>query len=86
MDMPDPVEALKFRMEQQGLKRKDLESILGPRMRVSEVLNRKRGLSIEMIRKVHAQLGIPAEILILPSRKPIQPKIAAKPRLKKVSA
>src|SRR6266700_7910189 len=50
MDPPDPIEAIKFRMEQQGLTRKDLERILGSRTRVSEVLNRKRGLSIDMIR------------------------------------
>jgi HTH-type transcriptional regulator/antitoxin HigA len=86
MDIPDPVEALKFRMEQQGLKRKDLEPILGPRMRVSEVLNRKRGLSIEMIRKAHTKLGIPAEILILPSRKAVRAKAAGKSRLKRISA
>ena len=64
MDPPDPVEAIKFRMEQQGLTRKDLEEILGTRTRVSEVLNRKRGLSINMIRALHEKLGISAEILI----------------------
>jgi HTH-type transcriptional regulator/antitoxin HigA len=68
MKAPDPVDAIKFRMEQQGLTRKDLEKILGSRMRVSEVLNRRRGLSIEMIRKLHAKLKIPAEVLIGPSR------------------
>jgi HTH-type transcriptional regulator/antitoxin HigA len=68
MRAPDPVEAIKFRMEQQGLTRKDLEKILGSRMRVSEVLNRRRGLSIEMIRKLHAKLNIPAEVLIAPAR------------------
>ena len=47
MDPPDPIEAIKFRMEQQGLTRKDLEPIIGTRTRVAEVLNRKRGLSIE---------------------------------------
>ena len=64
MDPPDPIEAIKFRMEQQGLSRKDLEKILGTRTRVSEVLNRKRGLSINMIRALHEKLGISAEILI----------------------
>src|SRR5947199_3029245 len=49
MDPPDPIEAIRFRMEQQGLTRKDLEKILGSRTRVSEVLSRKRGLSINMI-------------------------------------
>jgi HTH-type transcriptional regulator/antitoxin HigA len=64
MDPPDPIEAIKFRMEQQGLTRKDLEKVLGTRMRVSEVLNRKRGLSINMIRRLHEKLGISADVLI----------------------
>jgi len=68
MDPPDPVEAIVFRMEQQGLTRKDLEGILGTRTRVSEVLNRRRGLSITMIRHLHDKLGISAEVLIRPSR------------------
>ena len=70
MDPPDPIEAIKFRMEQQGLTRKDLEEILGTRTRVSEVLNRKRGLSINMIRALHDELGICAEILIRAIRGP----------------
>lgn len=70
MDPPDPIEAIKFRMEQQGLTRKDLEEILGTRTRVSEVLNRKRGLSINMIRALHDKLGISAEILIRAIRGP----------------
>ncbi len=69
MDPPDPVEAIKFRMEQQGLSRKDLEPLIGTRTRVAEVLNRKRGLSIGMIRRLHDHLGISAEVLIRPSRK-----------------
>ena len=68
MDPPDPVEAIKFRMEQQGMTRKDLEDIIGTRTRIAEVLNRKRSLSIGMIRRLHDQLGISAEILIQPSR------------------
>ncbi len=64
MDPPDPIAAIKFRMEQQGLTRKGLEGILGTRTRVSEVLDRKRGLSIKMIRALHDRLGISAEILI----------------------
>lgn len=68
MDPPDPIEAIKFRMEQQGLSRKDLEPIFGTRNRTSEILNRRRGLSIEMIRGLHAKLGISAEVLIRPSR------------------
>src|ERR1700735_498050 len=68
MDPPDPVEAIKFRMEQQGLTRKDLEPLIGTRTRVAEVLNRKRNLSIAMIRRLHESLGISAEVLIRPSR------------------
>ena len=64
IDPPDPVEAIKFRMEQQGLTRRDLEPLIGTRTRVAEVLNRKRNLSIGMIRRLHDQLGISAEILI----------------------
>src|SRR6266478_6568715 len=69
MDPPDPIEAIKFRMEQQGLTRCDLEEIIGTRTRIAEVLNRKRGLSITMIRRLHERLGIAAEVLIRPSRK-----------------
>ena len=68
MDPPDPIEAIKFRMEQQGLKRKDLADILGSRTRVVEVLNRRRGLSINMIRRLHETLGISVEVLIRPIR------------------
>ena len=69
MDPPDPIEAIKFRMEQQGLTRKDLEGIIGSRARIAEVLDRKRGLSIAMIRRLNAELNIPAEVLIRPSTK-----------------
>jgi HTH-type transcriptional regulator/antitoxin HigA len=69
MDPPDPIEAIKFRMEQQGLTRKDLEGIIGTRARIAEVLDRKRGLSIAMIRRLNAELHISAEVLIRPSRK-----------------
>jgi HTH-type transcriptional regulator/antitoxin HigA len=68
MDPPDPIEAIRFRMEQQGLTRKDLEPLIGHRGRVAEVLNRKRGLSIEMIRNLHDRLGISADVLIRPTR------------------
>ncbi|MBS0405136.1 MAG: transcriptional regulator [Proteobacteria bacterium] len=64
IDAPDPVEAIKFRMEQQGLSVKDLEPIIGQRNRVYEVLNRKRPLTLAMIRRLHSSLGIPAEVLI----------------------
>jgi HTH-type transcriptional regulator/antitoxin HigA len=55
-------------MEQQGITRKDLEPLIGTRARVAEVLNRKQGLSIDMIRRLHDQLGISAEVLIRPTR------------------
>ncbi len=61
---PDPVEAILFRMEQMGLTRKALEPFLGGRSRVSEVLNRKRSLSMSQIRKLHDGLNIPFENLI----------------------
>jgi HTH-type transcriptional regulator/antitoxin HigA len=68
IDPPEPIEAIKFRMEQQGLDRKDLADILGSRTRVAEVLNRRRGLSINMIRRLHEKLGISVEVLIRPIR------------------
>ena len=61
---PDPVEAIKFRMEQSGLTVKDLEPIIGRSNRVYEVLNRKRPLTLAMIRRLNRSLGIPAEVLI----------------------
>ncbi|MCB2019436.1 MAG: transcriptional regulator [Rhizobacter sp.] len=64
MDLPDAVEAIKFRMEQQGLTPKDLEPLIGRSNRVYEVLNRKRSLTLAMIQKLHAGLGIPAESLL----------------------
>jgi HTH-type transcriptional regulator/antitoxin HigA len=64
MDVPDPIDAILFRMEQQGLSRKDLEPMLGRRSRVSEILGRKRSLTIDMIRALHAGLKIPAAVLI----------------------
>src|SRR6202051_3684939 len=67
MDPPDPIEAIQFRMEQQGLTRKDLEPLIGTRARVAEVMNRRRSLSIDKIRRLHKQLGISAEVLIRPT-------------------
>lgn len=69
IDPPDPIEAIRFRMEQQGLTRKDLEPLIGTRTRVAEVLNRRRNLSIAMIRRLHETLGISLEVLIRPSRR-----------------
>ena len=64
VEPPDPVEAIKFRMEQLGLKSSDLAKILGGRSRVSEVLNRKRKLTVEMMRSLRKRLDIPAESLL----------------------
>ena len=64
IDPPDPLDAIKFRMEQQGLKPKDLEPMIGQRNRVYEVLNGKRKLTLAMVWKLHMGLGIPAESLI----------------------
>jgi HTH-type transcriptional regulator/antitoxin HigA len=62
--MPDPISAINFRMEQMGLKQKDLVEMIGFKSRVSEIMNKKRKLTLEMIRKLNAQLHIPTEVLI----------------------
>ncbi|HVD97889.1 MAG TPA: helix-turn-helix domain-containing protein [Cytophagaceae bacterium] len=64
IEAPDPIEAIKFRMEQMGYKQKDLAEIIGYKGRVSEILNRKRKLTLEMIRSLHEKLNIPLESLI----------------------
>ena len=66
MDLPDPVEAIKFEMERRGLTVKDLEPMIGKSNRVYEILNHKRSLTLNMIGKLHKGLGIPAESLIKP--------------------
>lgn len=71
--MPDPIDALKFRMEQQGLKQADLVPYVGNKSKVSEVLNRKRPLSLSMIRKLHNGLGISAEVLLQEPGKALSP-------------
>jgi HTH-type transcriptional regulator/antitoxin HigA len=77
---PDPIEALLYHPESRGLTRRDLEPYIGSRARVVEVLNRRRGLTIGMIRRLHQGLGIPAEVLIQPyplSRHAAQQTLAA---------
>jgi HTH-type transcriptional regulator/antitoxin HigA len=64
IDFPDPVEAIKFRMEQLGYNQTDLANVVGLKSRASEILNRKRKLSLEMIRHLHNRLNIPTEVLI----------------------
>lgn len=66
VEPPDPIEAVLYHMDSRGLTRRDLEPYLGSRARVAEVLNRRRTLTIEMIRKLHKGLGISADILIRP--------------------
>ncbi|WP_026915890.1 helix-turn-helix domain-containing protein [Christiangramia portivictoriae] len=62
--MPDPIEAIKFRMEQMGMKQKDLAEIFGFKSRVSEILSKKRKLTLEMVRKLNTTLHIPTEVLV----------------------
>lgn len=69
MDFPDPVEAIKFEMDQKGLTPKDLEPMIGKLNRVYEVLSGSRSLSLSMIRNLNTHLGIPADVLVRPSRK-----------------
>jgi HTH-type transcriptional regulator / antitoxin HigA len=64
IDSPDPIEAIKFRMDQLGIKQNDLVKIIGFKSRVSEIINKKRKLTLAMIRKLHHQLNIPTEVLI----------------------
>jgi HTH-type transcriptional regulator/antitoxin HigA len=66
IDAPDPIEAIKYYLESRGLTRRDIEPYIGDRARVSEIMNKRRPLTLEMIRKLHEGLGIPAEILIQP--------------------
>jgi len=68
MDMPDPVEAIKFRLEQQGKDSRALVGVIGQRTRVYEVLRGKRSLSLNMIRELYDKFGIPANVLIQPGR------------------
>lgn len=71
IEAPDPVEAIRFAMEQRGLSRRDLEPLIGSRARVAEILNYRRQLTLPMIRRLHERLGIPAESLIRePKQKP----------------
>lgn len=65
---PNPIDAIRYYMESRGLTRSDMEKYIGSRARVSEVLNRKRALTMVMIRNLHKGLGIPAEVLIQPYR------------------
>jgi len=64
IDLPDPIEAIKFRMEQLGMKQNDLTEVIGFKSRVSEILNKKRKLTLEMIRKLNKYLSIPTNVLI----------------------
>lgn len=85
---PDPIEALNYYMESRGLTRRELQEYIGSRGRLSEILNRRRTLSIDMIRQLHSKLGIPASVLIQPysiqkagSKTPPKPKNPPKKRI-----
>lgn len=77
---PDPIEAIKFRLEQEGKTRKDLEPMIGSRARVSEVMTRHRKLTLPMIRALYRELKIPLDVLVAES---MVPKIVAKSRTKR---
>ena len=85
IEPPDPIEAIKFRMDQLGLKASDLTKFIPTRSKVSEVLNRKRTLSLSMIRALHLGLGIPVEILIQEPTQAVSKK-TGKRRLKRKAA
>jgi HTH-type transcriptional regulator/antitoxin HigA len=83
MDLPDPVEAIKFRLEQEGKDSRALIGVIGQRTRVYEVLRGKRSLSLNMIRQLHDKFGIPANVLIQPgskTRKPVAQRAARRLR------
>lgn len=69
VNLPDPIAAIEFRMEQQGLSRTDLQQYIPNRSKVSEVLNRRRPLSLAMIQALHTGLGIPSDVLLQPARR-----------------
>lgn len=66
IDYPDPIEAIKFRMEQLGYTQSDLAKVVGLKSRASEILNKKRKLTLEMIRQLHQAMGIPTDVLVQP--------------------
>ncbi len=83
---PDPIEAIRFRMDQLGLLQKDLEDFIGQKSKVSEVLNRKRPLSLPMIRSLHNNLGISAAVLVRETSRATGKKgkaVSARPKAKK---
>jgi len=79
IDVPDPIEAIKFRLEQQGADYRSLVGVIGQRTRVYEVMRRDRPLSLAMIRKLHEKLQIPAEVLIRPTKIRRKKGVSAKP-------
>ena len=85
IDGPDPIEAIKFRMDQLGLQQKDLTACIASKSKISEVLNHKRPLSLSMIRQLHQHLGIPAEVLIRESPSSAYKTTASKRRSKGAS-
>lgn len=86
IDEPDPVEAIRFRMEQQGLKPRDLVPYMGSRSKVSEVLSGHRGLSLNMIRRLSTALGIPTDVLVREPRAVYRVRTAKKTRARRTSS
>jgi HTH-type transcriptional regulator / antitoxin HigA len=78
VDKPDPIAAIQFRMEQQGLRRKDLEPLIGSRARVSEIMTRRRPLTLAIIRRVRDELGISADVLIGHSQKKRHKRVSSR--------
>ena len=86
MDLPDPVEAIKFRMEQSGLSAKDLVPMIGQLNRVYEILSRKRPLTLKMLWRLHRDLGIPAESLIRQGQRRHAPRTSRQPSVREPAA
>lgn len=86
IDAPDPVTAIQFRMEQHGLSRKDIEPYIGSRARVSEILNRKRQLTLDMVQRLREGLGISADLLIARDPHQFAPIVNAEMRATKINA
>ncbi len=82
---PDPIEAIRFRMDQLGLKQKDLEDFIGQKSKVSEVMNRKRPLSLPMIRSLSIHLGIPASVLVRETPLLLSKDASSSPRKRKTA-
>ncbi|MCC7048585.1 MAG: transcriptional regulator [Alphaproteobacteria bacterium] len=79
IDPPDPIDAIAFAMDRKGISRKDLEPFIGSRARVADILNRRRRLTMDMARRLHRGLGIPAEVLLRPTK--LKRRVGTTPRV-----